>query len=130
MSLEISNDLWDAFKMEEKYGADTSGSGSETEEGEELCLHCDSENLLLDNGHVICKDCGTINSTSIDCNAEWRYYGNDDSKFSDPTRCGLPTNALLPQSSIGSTISFKRNESYDMRKIRNYHMWNAMPYKE
>lgn len=132
MSLEISNDLWDAFKLgdipdgvEESTCSDNSSS-----EGEELCLHCDSENLLLDNGHVICKDCGTINSTSIDCNAEWRYYGNDDSKFSDPTRCGLPTNALLPQSSIGSTISFKHNESYDMRKIRNYHMWNAMPYKE
>ncbi len=61
-----------------------STSGSDTEEGEELCLHCDSENLLLDNGHVICRDCGTINSTSIDCNAEWRYYGNDDSKYSDP----------------------------------------------
>ena len=79
MSLEISNDLWDAFKMEEKTGVETLGSGSDTEEGEELCLHCDSENLLLDNGHVICKDCGTINSTSIDCNAEWRYYGNDES---------------------------------------------------
>ncbi len=22
--------------------------------------------------------------SNIDCNAEWRYYGNDDSKFSDP----------------------------------------------
>ena len=122
MSLEISSDLWDAFKEESFESTDS--------EGVELCLHCDSENLLLDNGHVICQDCGTINSTSIDCNAEWRYYGNDDSKFSDPTRCGLPTNDLLPQSSIGSTISFKHNESYDMRKIRNYHMWNAMPYKE
>ena len=132
MSLEISNDLWDAFKLgdiDETVETSTCLDNSSCE-GDDLCLHCDSENLMLDNGHVICKDCGTINSTSIDCNAEWRYYGNDDSKFSDPTRCGLPTNALLPQSSIGSTISFKHNESYDMRKIRNYHMWNAMPYRE
>ena len=63
----------------------------------DLCIHCKSEDLQLDNGHIICKTCGTINNTSIDCNAEWRYYGNDDSKFSDPTRCGLPTNSLLPQ---------------------------------
>ena len=30
----------------------------------------------------------------------------------------------------GSTISFKHNESYDMRKIRNYHIGKAMPYKK
>ena len=61
-----------------------------------------------------------INYEIIDSNPEWRYYGNDDSKYSDPTRVGLPTNALLPQSSLGSTISFKYGESYEMKKIRNY----------
>ena len=135
MAVKISNDLWDAFKdnaFEETYLEDSDNNSEVSSEGLEmdLCVHCKSEELQLDNGHIICKTCGTINNTSIDCNAEWRYYGNDDSKFSDPTRCGLPTNSLLPQSSIGSTISFKHNESYDMRKIRNYHMWNAMPYKE
>ena len=135
MTIEISTDLWDVLKESEEYidndNDNDNNSETCTEESEiDLCIHCKSDNLQLDNGHIICKSCGTINNTSIDCNAEWRYYGNDDSKFSDPTRCGLPTNALLPQSSIGSTISFKHNESYDMRKIRNYHMWNAMPYKE
>ena len=135
MAVKISNDLWDAFKdnaFEETYLEDSDNNSEVSSEGLEmdLCVHCKSDDLQLDNGHIICKTCGTINNTSIDCNAEWRYYGNDDSKFSDPTRCGLPTNSLLPQSSIGSTISFKHNESYDMRKIRNYHMWNAMPYKE
>ena len=42
----------------------------------------------------------------------------------------MPTNALLPESSLGSTINFKYGESYEMKKIRNYHLWNAMPYKE
>ena len=44
--------------------------------------YCKSEDLQLDNGHIICKTCGTVNDTSIDC-TEWRYR-NDDSKFSDP----------------------------------------------
>ena len=79
---------------------------------------------------MICKNCGNINYEIIDTNPEWRYYGNDDSKFSDPTRVGLPTNDLLPESSLGSTISFRYGESYEMKKIRNYHLWNAMPYKE
>lgn len=63
-------------------------------------------------------------------NAEWRYYGSEDSKSRDPTRCGMPTNDLLPHSSLGSVISTKCNESYDMKLIRKFHSWNSMPYKE
>ena len=95
----------------------------------ENCTNCDNE-LTNIEGEMICEKCGIINYGLIDFNAEWRYYGSEDSKFSDPTRCGLPTNALLPESSLGSSISFKYGESYDMKKIRNYHLWNAMPYKE
>ena len=94
------------------------------------CINCYESNLINNNGKIICKDCGNINYEVIDSNPEWRYYGNDDSKYSDPTRVGLPTNELLPESSLGSTIGFKYGESYEMKKIRNYHLWNAMPYKE
>ena len=93
------------------------------------CPVCNNIYLEIE-GKMVCKKCGTINDGIIDFNPEWRYYGNDDSKISDPTRVGLPTNELLPESSLGSTISFKYGESYDMRKIRNYHLWNSMPYKE
>ena len=96
----------------------------------ELCNSCNSTEIIINNGQMICKNCGNINYEIIDTNPEWRYYGNDDSKFSDPTRVGLPTNDLLPESSLGSTIGFRYGESYEMRKIRNYHLWNAMPYKE
>ena len=96
----------------------------------DVCVECSSQNIDNVNGSLVCRDCGIVFGSLLDYNAEWRFYGSDDSKFSDPTRCGLPTNSLLPQSSIGSTISFKYNESYDMKKIRNYHSWHAMPYKE
>ena len=96
----------------------------------DICESCGSDDFVVDNGSVICKSCGMIQYNTIDSGAEWRFYGSEDSKFSDPTRCGLPTNALLPESSLGSTVSFKYGESYEMRKIRNYHLWNAMPYKE
>ena len=94
------------------------------------CIDCDSFDIVVLNGEVICRSCGSINDTVIDSHAEWRFYGSEDSKYSDPTRCGLPTNELLPQSSLGSTIGFKPGESFEMRKIRNYHLWNAMPYRE
>lgn len=127
LSIKISNDLWDAFKDPEELELESQMIQTFSLE---QCYKCNDSDLQIINGKNICKSCGTINDNTIDCNAEWRYYGSEDSKFSDPTRCGLPTNELLPQSSIGSTISYKMNESYDMKKIRNYHMWNAMPYNE
>jgi transcription initiation factor TFIIB len=96
----------------------------------DLCSFCGQDSIYIIKGTCICKKCGTINGIKIDTSAEWRYYGSDDSKYSDPNRCGMPTNVLLPESSLGSTIAFKNNESYEMKKIRNYHMWNTMPYKE
>jgi transcription initiation factor TFIIB len=97
---------------------------------EEYCEKCDENSVINTCGEFICHKCGNIKEMMIDSTAEWRYYGNDDSKSSDPTRCGMPTNSLLPQSSYGSTVSFRNNESFEMKKIRNYHGWNAMPYKE
>ena len=110
--MDIYSELWDSFKKDQSEYKDNNAIH---------CTICNSSNILNDNNQSVCIDCGTILENNIDYNAEWRYYGSDDSKYSDPTRCGLPTNALLPQSSIGSTISFKCNESYDMKKIRNYY---------
>ena len=97
---------------------------------EDFCEFCKKKSVTNNNGELICYSCGNIKGVIIDNGAEWRYYGSEDSKSSDPTRCGMPTNALLPESSYGSSVSFRNNESYEMKKIRNYHGWNAMPYKE
>jgi transcription initiation factor TFIIB len=90
---------------------------------------CNCE-IILDDGNYICSKCNTIIERFIDMQAEWRYYGCEDSKVNDPTRCGMPVNDLLPNSSLGSIISNQSNESYDMKLIRKYHMWNSMTYKE
>lgn len=103
---------------------------TKTEDVDIYCESCQSENVITKCGYIVCTDCGTTMDGVIDDNQEWRYYGADDSKSSDPTRCGLPTNHLLPISSLGSTVSYSGSESYKMRKIRTFHKWNAMPYKE
>ena len=97
---------------------------------EDYCSICNTYTVTNNRGTYICSKCGTIGGTNIENGAEWRFYGSEDSKSSDPTRCGMPTNQLLPQSSYGSTIMFKNGESFEMKKIRNYHGWNAMPYRE
>lgn len=96
------------------------------EHSQVLCKKCNIE-LSNINGDVICKECGTLynNIKLIDESAEWRYYGADDSKGNDPTRCGMPVDPLLPKSSLSTVIRGKTN-SY-MGKL---HAWNSIPYKE
>ena len=95
---------------------------------EEITCCEKTDNYQSFNGQIKCKVCSNIISNIID-NPEWRYYGNKDSKMGDPTRCGMPVNNLLPESSVGSTVSFKGNNK-TMSQIRKYQQWNGMPYKE
>ena len=94
------------------------------------CRICKTVSLINQKGQLICTKCGNIQGYNIDNGAEWRYYGAEDSKGSDPNRCGMPTNSLLPEFSLGSVIPFKSNESWDMRKIRNYNIWIGSCYRE
>tara|TARA_Y100000817_G_scaffold309536_1_gene298826 strand:+ start:505 stop:1491 length:987 start_codon:yes stop_codon:yes gene_type:complete len=86
------------------------------------------ENYQNDNSMIICKVCKNV-ITNICDNPEWRYYGSRDNKSSDPTRCGMPVNTLLPESSVGSSVSFGSN-SNSMYQIRKMQQWSGMPYKE
>jgi len=94
------------------------------------CSKCKCDTIIIDDGQYICGACNAIQSHMIDMGAEWRYYGCDDNRDSDPTRCGMPTNPLLPKSSLGSIIGNKKGDNKDMRRIRMYQMWNSMPYWE
>ena len=99
------------------------------EEKEKELTCCDlKDNYQNDNDMIICKVCKNI-ITNICDNPEWRYYGSKDNKSSDPTRCGMPVNTLLPESSVGSTVSFGSNTN-GMYQIRKMQQWSGMPYKE
>ena len=115
-------------EKEEKVEGEEEGEG-EGKTGEEMIKCCKKkENVQIDQGMVICKVClSTI--SNITNSPEWRYYGIGDNKSMDPTRCGMPVNTLLPESSVGSTISFTKNTK-TMNQIRKYQQWNGMPYKE
>lgn len=93
---------------------------------------CDlSENIILSkDSSYICKICEKQISSISDA-PEWRYYGSDDSKSSDPTRCGPPVNAYLPKSSMGTSVSNKTNRcDNNTNKVRRFQNWNSMTYKE
>ena len=103
-----------------------------TDEGEEevFTCSCGSTDVIIEDTMQICKKCCAVLGRVIDSSAEWRYYGSEDSRDSDPSRCGLPTNSLLPKSSLGSMIGGSNRDSIDIKRIRMYQMWNSMPYDE
>lgn len=89
-----------------------------------VCPNChNSDSIVRDQfgGMVLCSQCGNVMDSEVldDC-PEWKSY--DDSCNG---RCGPPTNTLLPQSSLGTTIGGSCNY-----KLRTLHNWGLMPYKE
>ena len=98
----------------------------------EKCDQCESSLAFSDEGFLTCTNnkCAIIYKDIVDQSAEWRYYGADDNQNSDPTRCGMPINPLLQESSFGCKIICAGKTSYEMRKIRRYTEWQSMPYKE
>ena len=86
------------------------------------------DNYEINQGMIKCKECLNIISNIVD-GPEWRYYGTNDSKGIDPTRCGMPVNTVLPESSVGSSISYG-SSTKTMNQIRKYQQWGGMPYKE
>ena len=97
-----------------------------------ICKECKSMLYVGDQGFLFCSNnkCGILYKDIIDFGAEWRYYGADDNNTSDPTRCGMPINPLLVESSYGCKIMCNKSSTYEMRKIRRYTEWQSMPYKE
>lgn len=120
---QIENDFKNTKKIECLFRA----------EGQrENCELCNSNVRLTEDGFLACCNpkCSIIYKDVIDQSAEWRYYGAEDSNNNDPTRCGMPINPLLKESSYGCKVICSGVTSYEMRKIRRYTEWQSMPYKE
>ena len=109
------------------------------------CLYTNNKNIVRENcdlcGSIVSyseekfltctnKKCGIIYKDSMDETAEWRYYGASDKNMLDPTRCGMPINPLLKESSYGCKVLCGSRSTYEMRKIRRYTEWQSMPYRE
>ena len=82
---------------------------------------CKNPLYYTDSGFLLCSNnkCGRLYKDIIDFGAEWRYYGAEDNNMSDPTRCGMPINPLLIESSFGCKVMCGKSSSYEMRKIKD-----------
>ena len=94
---------------------------------------CDTCGFILKLNHdnfMSCSNsqCGKLFKNVLNGSAEWRYYSGNDGQ--NPTRCGMPINPLLQESSYGCSISNFPGATYEMKKIKRYTEWQSMPYKE
>ena len=102
-------------------------------ENEEYIWQCDNcetdANIKMLNETIVCTRCGEVFEHLLDQGPEYRWFSGDDRNV-DPTRVGAPQNPLLPESSLGTTMLLRKNHGNAMRKIKRYHTWNLMPYRE
>jgi len=123
------NYIWDEF---DKESADKSIHNHEDLPECNQCKQCDALLRITEEGFYCCSNrkCGIIKTDTLDFGAEWRFYGADDTQGTDPTRCGMPINPLLQESSFGCRVICTSGSTYEMRKIRRFTEWQSMPYKE
>ena len=125
--------LWNAFEsVENKEKKLELLYESQNLRQRERCDLCNSAVAYTQQKLLTCTNtsCAVVYKDVLDETAEWRYYGADDNSMSDPTRCGMPINPLLKESSYGCKVICGGRSSYEMRKIRRYTEWQSMPYKE
>jgi transcription initiation factor TFIIB len=117
-------DLWPTLHREKKIALDIEHEESQ----DNSCQTCgDSAEVQTIGAEVICLRCGTILDIPLELGAEYRWFSADSG--TDPSRCGFPVNPLMPESSLGTMI-LAGNGSRLMRRIKRYHMWSLMPYRE
>ena len=117
------NDLWNQFDCEINKKENLECLYSEQNIGErEKCEICNSQLYIGDDKYLTCTNgkCGIIYKDKMDQGAEWRYYGAADNQMRDPTRCGMPINPLLKESSYGCKVLCNSRSNYQMRKVRRY----------
>lgn len=129
--------MWDKFESAENENETTTSKieciYTDNNTGQRNnCECCQSTLFITDEGLTACSNvkCGILYKDIIDQSAEWRYYGADDNQSDDPTRCGMPVNPLLKESSFGCKVLCNGKTSYEMRKISRYTNWLSMPYRE
>lgn len=133
--------LWDEFDIQEqtpqntvsiKKMVDVDKLYIKADDDKLNCSNCNSPLIYDDEGLPNCSNtkCGIIHSDILDFSPEWRYYGSEDNQSGDPSRIGLPINNYLEESAYSCKLTCSSSSSYEMRKIKRYSDWTAMPYKE
>ena len=122
LDLLSDDNLWDIL---DNCSNDTNTTKTKIKENiyNQSCLECSSINIIYttNRGSFICNDCGSQSREILDDSPEWSNY--EDKKCDN--RCGAPSSAFFPKSSLGTTINIPGYSKVKM--LRN---WGQVPYRE
>lgn len=96
--------------------------------GCKLYMSEDCSSLICNNAECAC----VLVASVLDHSPEWRNFAEDlpTSGSSDISRCGMPTNLLLTESSFSCRIARGGRCSKSFRSIMRYTEWMATPNRE
>ena len=94
------------------------------------CESCKTYTLVYQDGQHVCSNCGLIQHKKLSQDAEYRNYGVSDNKSANPERVGMPTNYMLPESSLGTFITQRTYDKQHIKRMVQYNTWSQMPYRE
>lgn len=115
---------------------ETQENSKPTEKTECVCTGCGEVVEKTDIDEVIvCVGCGEVVERILDSTAEYRFFGAEDRSSVDPCRVGAPVDMRFPSSTLGTIIlqhssGGPASAGKAMARIRRYHTWNMIPYKE
>lgn len=134
LSTDVDFDELNKYYSEYIEGIDFSGMNTDdnkvnnllSNKKKDICQNCGNNQFVEDQsqGIVICinRSCGEVLRSIVDNNPEWKQFDDNDKAGA---RCTQAHNPLLPQSSLGTTIS-----GFGRSRVKVLHTWAAMPYKE
>jgi transcription initiation factor TFIIB len=137
--IDVDDPLWDLMagvRRPERKALDCDKLGASA-----ACEYCSGSTIHLIDGNWTCAGCHSVIGRFIDSSAEWRYYGADDARGTDPTRCCPPSNDLLP--TLGCIVGKTRTQHSSHnggsgangtddknRLVQRYQMWNSLTYRQ
>ena len=121
----LSDDtLWDILDNFTNEGNEKKDINTIIDKYNKCCSSCKSFNLVFTSsrGSYVCGNCGLESQEILDDGPEWSNY--EEGK-ADSGRCGAPSNAFFPKSSLGTTIN-----APGYSKVKMLRNWGQVPYRE
>jgi transcription initiation factor TFIIIB Brf1 subunit/transcription initiation factor TFIIB len=86
-----------------------------------LCNNCNEYTLVNNGNSISCSNCDFVDDRVIvDEGNECRFYHHDDNRSMDPSRCGMPSNDLMPITNMSTSIDAGKNYIYTLHNHMSY----------
>lgn len=131
-SASSSQSLSDISKMRKQRAKEKAGTATPVDTTIKKLLMCEAcgTALIPHDGFMVCRDCGLCQSRDIDTSQEWRNL-DDNKGGSDPSRVSVPNNTLMPETSVGTMVSYGSNKKAPFAHIiRTMNNWSMLSYKD